>query len=675
MRPAFFISIELARAMLGIIRISPKFSVPDISILRIIFHLLLLASSVFLAISVHAQDSENYLSELKKEVIERELYMEPRWWALLHYWDNWFLPGYTSFADDSEFFLSSLGKTNAREELLKTIDSIFLEQVDSADKHSQCLFPARLKWLVSELNIDLSRLPKVSCAQYRSWREALDAKKLTLVFPATYLNSPASSFGHTFLRIDSSKLNSSNRPLAYTANYGAETGNSVGLSYALKGIVGAYQGTFSVAPYYRLIKQYNDIESRDIWEYELNFSEDEIDYILAHLWELKGRGFDYYFFSENCSFLLLSLFDVARPELGLQKKFPFWAIPLDTLRSVIDEPGLLARAEFRPSAETRLEFMRSQLSEGQQNLVLDIVEGREPVETIESLEEESRSAILELATDYFSLLNNSGKIALSPEESRKRGYGLLLARSKQRASRSSLLEPPIPKTRPDEGHLTKRLSIAGGEESDRLFYDLGIRPAYHDLLDPGYGRLPGSELRFFELLFRGYEEDGVDFQRFAPLTIKSITPYNRFTRNKSWNFELALERRRVAIDDHVETNYENILRLDAGLGVATSALGGKAVLYGFTQVVGEYENDYRDNHAVGAGLVLGSFLDISDDFRLKFDVEAYEYLFGEQHQEWNASIQSAYQLSRNISFKFGFEREEKNHLFTERVRVGIDYFF
>jgi len=35
-------------------------------------------------------------------------------------------------------------------------------------------------------------------------------------------------------------------------------------------------------PYYLKVREYNDMENRDVWEYELNLSPEEIDRLLMH---------------------------------------------------------------------------------------------------------------------------------------------------------------------------------------------------------------------------------------------------------------------------------------------------------------------------------------------------------------------------------------------------------
>ena len=69
------------------------------------------------------------------------------------------------------------------------------------------------------------------------------------------------------------------------------------------------------------VREYNDTEARDLWEYELNLSPDQVDWMVRHAWETGATWFDYFFFRENCSYHLLSLLELAEPSLHLRSRF------------------------------------------------------------------------------------------------------------------------------------------------------------------------------------------------------------------------------------------------------------------------------------------------------------------------------------------------------------------
>src|SRR3546814_6160293 len=105
-----------------------------------------------------------------------------------------------------------------------------------------------------------------------------------LVFPAAYLNSPSSMFGHTLLRIDQANIDTKGSPLLSSAlNFGAFIeGLDNSILYAWKGLMGGYPGLFSLLPYSEKIGVYSRLENRDLWEYRLNLKTKDTGMMLWH---------------------------------------------------------------------------------------------------------------------------------------------------------------------------------------------------------------------------------------------------------------------------------------------------------------------------------------------------------------------------------------------------------
>ena len=122
---------------------------------------------------------------------------QPRWRALLH-----INPGATlrdrqrSYVDDDDFFLAEDGADHPLAELRATRRALA-----PADAAERCRFPARYRFLAEHLGWN-DPAPFAHCADYQEWRAAVHAKRAVLVFPASYLNSPSSMFGHTLMRLD-----------------------------------------------------------------------------------------------------------------------------------------------------------------------------------------------------------------------------------------------------------------------------------------------------------------------------------------------------------------------------------------------------------------------------------------------------------------------------------------
>ncbi|WP_256218118.1 DUF4105 domain-containing protein, partial [Pseudomonas sp. EGD-AK9] len=279
------------------------------------------------------------------------LAVDPYWIALGHY-ETGKLGGWRSYVDDQAFFLAEAGASDPAAELAATLEALY-QPAELGDRHPQCVYPARTRWLKERLALD--DLPSPDCAEYRAWFADVNPHSTVLVFPAAYLNSPSSMFGHTLLRIDQADVDSHNTALlSYALNFGAFIeGDDNSILYAWRGLMGGYPGLFALVPYREKLSEYSRLENRDLWEYRLNLSPEETGRMVEHVWELKQVRFDYFFFDENCSYRLLELLEIARPGIELTEHFPITAIPTDTVRAVKDA-GLIERIDYRPSREREL---------------------------------------------------------------------------------------------------------------------------------------------------------------------------------------------------------------------------------------------------------------------------------------------------------------------------------
>ncbi|MDX1411972.1 MAG: DUF4105 domain-containing protein, partial [Nitrospirales bacterium] len=344
-----------------------------------------------------------YLQELIEEAHSKKFHQERYWHLLLHYKKN-LLSGYTSEVDDPGFFLSPNGKTNPEEELEATLSKFFSDELLGRPKQpAQCAFSARYHWLKEKLHFDESRLRPHRCEALRRWLEELRPASITLIFPSAYMGNPASMFGHSFLRVDQEGQTAETRILAYTINYAAETPPDAGIEFAFKGVFGGYKGFFSTIPYYLKVQEYRDIENRDIWEYRLNFSQEQILRLLRHSWELGNGYFDYYFFKENCAYHILSLLEVASPQLHLTDQFHFWTIPADTIRLLIRQEGLVGDVVYRPARSTQLKRKREVLNDAEFSLIDQLIRDPRVAEQPQflTLAQTNRAFLLDVASDYL----------------------------------------------------------------------------------------------------------------------------------------------------------------------------------------------------------------------------------------------------------------------------------
>lgn len=602
----------------------------------------------------HAADS-SYLPELIYKAHHKRLAQTPQWHTLLHYRENLIWPGVTGQADDDKFYNASNGKTDPSAELDATLAAFFTGPVVETDKiqHPQCIFIARYQWLKRELQFNAVRLPEQPCKRFQKWRATLNPSTLTLVFPSAYINNPSSMFGHTLLRVDAANQNDHTRLLAYAINYSVGDPDSNGVLFIFKSLVGLYPGLFSMSPYYIKVKEYSDLENRDIWEYRLNFTFEEIDRLLMHAWELGTTKFDYYFFDENCSYHLLSLFDVARPSLRLTKRFRGWAIPIDTVRAMVEVSGLVGDAVYRPASSTQLRTRLANLSNEERKLVSGLTHGElAPGDaSITRLPQDKQSAILETAytslryLDHPSKPSHAGNTRLSRE--------LLVARSRLPAGQQAA-QPQVPAIRPDQGHPTRRIAFGIGYNDWGMFEELSLRPAYHDLLDPGGGYSEGAQLNFFDIDIHHYKDSNrFVLKKFSLVDIVSLSPRDQFFRPISWKINTGITRESLSMK---EQDNVMVFRTNGSAGLAVSPWGND-IFYAFLESTLDLGNVLQDNHALGLGPSIGVLASPNEWWKLNLFMRSQRYFTGQKDSEREIFLEQNFTINRqnavrlNTSYK------------------------
>jgi len=459
---------------------------------------------------------------------------DPYWLALGHY-ESGKLGGWRSHVDDDEFFVTARGVEDPAAELAATLDALYRDPA-LGDRHPQCIYPARTRWLRERLALD--DLPWVDCPEFAAWYAEIDPHASVLVFPAAYLNSPSSMFGHTLLRIDPPGTDANGTALLSSAlNFGATIeGMDNSILYAWKGLMGGYPGLFALLPYREKIGEYSRLENRDLWEYRLNLTPEETGRMVEHVWELKQIQFDYFFFDENCSYRLLELLEIARPGLGLTEQFPLTAIPVDTVRAT-KRAELVERIDYRPSRERELLARATPLAPAEQAWVLQLAADTASLEAADyqALPAERRALIQDGA---YRLVRYQATGEERDPANAARSYRLLKAVNQNPPPRLDIERPGLP----EDGHDSRTLQFSVGSREDRAFAEYGLRMAYHDLTDNHYGFPLGAQIEILQLKLRQYESNDWQLQQLDLAGIRSLTPRTQLLKPWSWQIAGGLER-------------------------------------------------------------------------------------------------------------------------------------
>ncbi|MGE8560268.1 MAG: DUF4105 domain-containing protein, partial [Acinetobacter sp.] len=430
------------------------------------------------------------------------------------------------------YFLHKQGSTDLKKEMQQNIQALFIAA--EPNQSIRCKFPARSHWLMQQLNLSEQQLPAVSCPEFDQWISQVKPYKATLIYATDFMGNPSSMFGHTLLRLDPKDQKQLNL-ISYAVNYAATVNSNDNWSFAWKGLTGQYPGEYSLMPYYRKVKEYGDLESRDLWEYELNLNPQETQFLVQHLWEMQKVSFPYYFINDNCAYRLLGLFDLVRPELNLQEQFNSAAIPIETLK-VVEQQGLIKDKIYRPALETQLLAQTRQHGKTLAKMAHQLAYAT--TDTIplmlQKFPVQDQAKILEMAYDHLYLDFLRQKIDESFAQPR---FRQLLGLRSQLDTEKQRKPPERPKTDPTQSHNARLFSANAGEVQGEKFIELGHRQAYHDLIDPQAGLRTGTQLLFLNGAIQ-YRKDELKLEQLDLMTVNSYNPINPFNLPLSWGFNL-----------------------------------------------------------------------------------------------------------------------------------------
>ncbi len=484
-----------------------------------------------------------YLPELLARARAARLGEDRAWLALGHFRRRW-IGGYKGEADGPRFYLAPGGQLDPTAELEATLRALFSPgpRADELDD-ALCRFPARAAFLRRRLAIDPARLPARPCPRLEAFRARVAARAVTVVFSAYYLDNPASSFGHTFLRLDQRDAPLPGKTfelLDYGVDYAArpDTGNA--FLYAFKGLLGLFHGTFNHYPFYYKVREYEDDESRDLWEYDLALAPDEVALLVDHLWELGGTWFDYWYLDENCSYHVLGALEAAAPRLDLLSRVegPI-VLPADTVKALFRNPGLVRAIHYRPSLRTQLDARLARLDARDRAAVREIAAApAAPLPAGDGPAE--RAAVLDAAADLVDL-RHGHDIALERDPAASEARQALLGRRAEIPVQSPELDLSLPEAkRPELGHGALRLGLGGGASTqDGGFAALDFRLCLHDLADPPDGYPDGAAIEFLPARLRWASRPGrLELDDGSLVRIVSLSPVTAFDQRASWHLRV-----------------------------------------------------------------------------------------------------------------------------------------
>ena len=619
--------------------------------------------------TTHAQTPTGELNRLVSKALELQLADQVAWQKLGH-WQPYF-GGYKSDADGDDFFLATHGKTDPSAELTATLQEFFRpatpeevvansirpangSELQATPQHPVCRFPARLIWLQSQLEFDMLDLAVTHCAKFTDYVARTAPIGASLVFSSYYLENPASIFGHTFLRLHRGTSGLGANPTALTddgINFGAVTNGEKSALYSIKGLFGFYPGKFSTLAYYYKVREYNDYESRDIWEYKLDLSPTELLMLLAHTWELDSTSFDYYYRTENCSYQLLALLEATKPSLDLLPLKGRSVIPIDTVRAVVETEGLVAEVNFRPSLRRQFEARITNMDKSQLGMVDNLATGQ-AIAPPENWENQRQIDVLDAAVDLVELRHPEQLLSEEETPAALIKQSILEQRSNIREPSKSLTFDNYHSFRPENGHKTGRLGLGvSTDQNQTLLPTVSGRLVLHDLTDPstGYPELEHIELFPFELVLDTSSTNQTPkLRKFWITRLTSLTPWNRYNHGYSTTIDVGFDQLEPELCDQCLAP-----TIKSGSGIALSSKGSGVTIWGLATTSLQYSKHILGWQGISARAAVGS--DFGVRLKLKDGLHltniTYANLWGQSQPAivWKNETAATLRISKNFA--------------------------
>lgn len=576
----------------------------------------------------------------------------PQWLKLLHYQKSG--NGYVSVVEKGNFFLTNDGMKDPQAEYDEAI-KVFNEK----DNLKKCVFPARFMLLLKEGKVS-GNLD--DCKDYQQYLNDVQPKDVTLLFTDAYMNNPSSMFGHTLFRIDTKRKGT--QLLAHGANFGADTGDEHGPLYILKGLWGGYYGHFGLHPYYDVINLYNNIENRDIWEYELNFSDEELALFVAHMWEMQDAHIRYYFASKNCSYVLLLMLEAAKPELDISSQFEYYTVPLATLKAVNAIPGFVKNVNYRPSRQSKLKYRAAQMNKNQMSVFKDII--KEDKVDLNTLDEEERADVLETAYQYVQYQYVEKSLELA--DYRKKSFRLLKERSKI-ANQRQYFDELKEGRNPALAHEAKQGSLLFGVRNGEAFQEMAFKPVYTSLMDDSYGLLKGAEINMVDTKIRHYDrQNKYVLEQLKLLHVKSLSGCDVMFKPISFEIDAGINR---LFNPKTKKDYTAaVVGISGGQSYAATQ---NLLIYVMSEGDIVYNGGLR-HYGYLNGAMKGGFYYNYDKWRLNAEAKQnFSTSYLARGQTYKAEI--AYGLTRNVMLYADYELFNTKWHDDEEFMAGVKFSF
>lgn len=478
----------------------------------------------------------------------------PQWRRLVHAG-----PDGRSEIHSREFFLAPQGDADPEAELRATVQALSAPPGADADAHARCRFPARAVWLEQQGLLPPAAAPHLACPRLGRWARLEQLRSVSLLLVSGYFANPASTFGHSLLRLNTEDGSASEGLIDLGVNFGAlvPEGEPIAV-YVAKGLTGGYEAGFSDKSYYTHDLTYSRTEFRDMWNHELELDAHEQRMLVYHLWEIAAKKFTYYFLRENCAYRMAELLAVARPDDGLLARSSAWYAPVELfhrLRTAQAHGGRpwVRAVQFIPSAERVLRHELQALDAEQARVVQAWIEQGEAAAQplLRALPPARQMAVLDTLLSYHAYRMTAEEPNVSPATRRDKD-AVLRARLRLPPSPAERERPPVLPS-PAEGTAPMLLAAGAGHDERRgRFTRLQWAPFGYELA--GHGGLEDGELVVLDTAVDVPRHGSARLDRLDVIRVRKLHTARTLVPGESslsWQVQLGARRERAEGDSRL----------------------------------------------------------------------------------------------------------------------------
>ncbi|WP_440906022.1 DUF4105 domain-containing protein [Catenovulum sp. SX2] len=309
----------------------------------------------------------------------------PRWHALLQL-DQKLKPRIL----DKNFILT-IDDFSPYNELLETLKRV------ETESEFRCKFPARMTFLQTEFYKGKRQFDFSSCSDLNKYSDFVPYDSLTLVYASEVLSSTTSMMGHVFFK--ASGINHKGTPVEHSIAFLSEIKTLNPFKLLYESLIVGMPGFFIVRPYQQDKVRYLNEEKRNLWEYQLRFSDYQRELIKFHIWELKDKHINYLFQDYNCSTLALYVLAVAEPSLKMDELL--FVSPVDVIKSV-ESNHLINKTNVILSDTWATAMYGMEIDRSQRNMIDNYVESGQYKTVLGYIEDPKALLYLQAKTQLVS---------------------------------------------------------------------------------------------------------------------------------------------------------------------------------------------------------------------------------------------------------------------------------